>query len=109
MIKKGCFLAGLLLFSAVLAHGQQMAITFDDLPAHGEKPAGMTRLDIARSILATLKQERMPPSYGFINGQRSEDDTSSPAVLNAWRAAGQPLGNHTWSHVDFDKVTPEQF
>jgi peptidoglycan/xylan/chitin deacetylase (PgdA/CDA1 family) len=108
-MKKDCFLVGLLLFSTVLAHGQQMAITFDDLPAHGEKPAGITRLDIAQSILATLKQERMPPSYGFINGKRGEEDASSPAVLNAWRAAGQPLGNHTWSHMDFDKVTPEQF
>jgi len=102
-------LVGLLLFSAALAQGQQMAVTFDDLPAHGEKPAAMTRLDIAQSILATLKQERMPPSYGFINGKRAEEDASSPAVLDAWRAAGQPLGNHTWSHVDFDKVTPEQF
>jgi peptidoglycan/xylan/chitin deacetylase (PgdA/CDA1 family) len=108
-MKKDCFLVGLLLFSAVPAHGQQMAITFDDLPAHGEKPAGITRLDIAQSILATIKQERMPPSYGFINGKRGEEDASSPAVLNAWRAAGQPLGNHTWSHVDFDKATPEQF
>ena len=102
-------LAGLLLFSAALAQGQQMAVTFDDLPAHGDKPAGMTRLDIAQSILATLKQQQMPPTYGFINGTRGEDDASSPAVLDAWRAAGQPLGNHTWSHIDFDKVTPEQF
>ena len=106
---KKYFLVGLLLFSAVRAHGQQMAITFDDLPAHGEKPAGVTRLDIAQSILATLKQEQMPPTYGFINGKRREEDASSPAVLEAWRAAGQPLGNHTWSHVDFDKVTSEQF
>jgi hypothetical protein len=42
----------------VLAHGQQMAITFDDLPAHGEKPAGTTRLGIVQSILATLKQQQ---------------------------------------------------
>jgi hypothetical protein len=59
---KKYFLVGLLLLSAMLAHGQQTAITFDDLPAHGEKPAGMTRLDIVQSILATLKRERMPPS-----------------------------------------------
>jgi peptidoglycan/xylan/chitin deacetylase (PgdA/CDA1 family) len=104
------FLAGLLLlFSAALAHGQQMAITFDDLPAHGEKPAGTTRLDIVQSILATLKQQQMPPTYGFINGKRAEEDASSPAVLRAWRAAGQPLGNHTWAHGDFDNETPEQF
>jgi peptidoglycan/xylan/chitin deacetylase (PgdA/CDA1 family) len=102
-------LAGLLLFSAALAHGQQMAITFDDLPAHGEKPAGTTRLDIVQSILATLSQQQMPPTYGFINGKRPEEDASSPAVLRAWRAAGQPLGNHTWAHGDFDDETPEQF
>jgi peptidoglycan-N-acetylglucosamine deacetylase len=103
------FLAGLLLFSAALAHGQQMAITFDDLPAHGEKPIGTTRLEIVQSILATLKRERLPPAYGFINGKRPEEDASSPAVLEAWRAAGQPLGNHTWAHGDFDKETPEEF
>jgi peptidoglycan/xylan/chitin deacetylase (PgdA/CDA1 family) len=102
-------LAGLLLFAAVSAHAQQMAITFDDLPAHGEKPAGISRLDIVQSILATLKQEQMPPTYGFINGTRPEADASSPAVLQAWRAAGQPLGNHTWAHEDLNGETPEQF
>jgi peptidoglycan/xylan/chitin deacetylase (PgdA/CDA1 family) len=108
-MKKECLLVGLLLFSAVLAHGQQMAITFDDLPAHGEKPAGTTRLGIAQSILVTLKEEQMPPTYGFINGKRREEDASSLAVLMAWRAAGQPLGNHTWAHEDFNTETPEQF
>jgi hypothetical protein len=29
-----CFLAGLLIFSGNLARGQQIAITFDDLPVH---------------------------------------------------------------------------
>jgi peptidoglycan/xylan/chitin deacetylase (PgdA/CDA1 family) len=106
---KRYFLMGPLLVSAVLAHAQQMAITFDDLPAHGEKPAGITRLEIVQSILTTLKQEQMPPTYGFMNGKRREEDGSSLAVLKAWRAAGQPLGNHTWAHEDFNKETPEQF
>jgi peptidoglycan-N-acetylglucosamine deacetylase len=106
---KKYFLAGSLLLSAMLAQGQQMAITFDDLPAHGDKPAGLTRLDIVQSILTTLKRERMPPSYGFINGKRPEEDASSPAVLEAWRAAGQPLGNHTWAHGDLNKETAEEF
>jgi peptidoglycan/xylan/chitin deacetylase (PgdA/CDA1 family) len=106
---KKIFLVGLVLFSAALAHGQQMAITFDDLPSHGEKPTGIARLDIAQSILATLRQEQMPPTYGFINGQRIEEDPSSLAVLKAWRAAGHLLGNHTWAHKDFDQETPEQF
>jgi peptidoglycan/xylan/chitin deacetylase (PgdA/CDA1 family) len=108
-MKRNGLIVMLLLLATVPAHGQQMAITFDDLPAHGDKPAGMTRMEIVQSILSTLKHERMPPIYGFINGKRPEEDASSPAILMAWRAAGQPLGNHTWVHGDLDKETPEQF
>jgi peptidoglycan/xylan/chitin deacetylase (PgdA/CDA1 family) len=93
-------LAGLLAFSAQQAVSQEMAITFDDLPAHGSMPAGVTRLEIAQSILATLKRERMPPTYGFVNGKRVEEHASTLEVLSAWRAAGQPLANHTWAHRD---------
>jgi len=104
-----CLASAMLALAAQLAWGQQMAITFDDLPAHGPKPAGMTRLEIAQSILATLKREQLPPTYGFINGKRVEEDASSLAVLEAWRAAGQPLGNHTWAHQDIKGETPQQF
>ena len=76
-----------------------MAVTFDDLPVHGALPLGMTRLEIAQSILKTLKQEKLPPVYGFINGGRGEEDPSSFSVLKTWRRAGQPLGNHTWAHL----------
>ena len=95
--------------SAALASGQQMAVTFDDLPVHGALPPGMTRLEIAQSILATLKREQMPPVYGFINGGRGQDDPSSLSVLQSWREAGQPLGNHTWAHLDLNKESPEEF
>jgi peptidoglycan-N-acetylglucosamine deacetylase len=98
-----------LILFAGLAWGQQMAVTFDDLPVHGAMPAGMTRLGIAESILKTLKREKMPPVYGFINGGRGEEDPSSPSVLRTWRVAGQPLGNHTWAHLDLNKETPEEF
>jgi peptidoglycan/xylan/chitin deacetylase (PgdA/CDA1 family) len=98
-----------LVLFASLACGQQMALTFDDLPSHGALPPGMTRLEITQSILKTLKQEKMPPAYGFINGGRGAEDASSLSVLKAWRAAGQPLGNHTWAHLDLNKETPEEF
>jgi peptidoglycan/xylan/chitin deacetylase (PgdA/CDA1 family) len=101
--------SGLLILAAELAWGQQMAVTFDDLPVHGAMPAGTTRLEIARSILDTLRREKMPPVYGFINGGRMEEDPTSLGVLKAWRAAGQPLGNHTWAHLDLNKETPEEF
>jgi peptidoglycan-N-acetylglucosamine deacetylase len=88
---------------------QQMAITFDDLPAHGQKPPSMTRLEIANSILDTLRREKLPPIYGFINGKRIEEDPASEDVLKAWRAAGQPLASHTWSHPNLESITPEEF
>jgi peptidoglycan-N-acetylglucosamine deacetylase len=102
-------LAGLLAFSAQQAKSQQMAITFDDLPAHGSMPAGMTRLEIAQSILATLKREQMPPTYGFVNGKRVEEHASTLEVLAAWRAAGQPLANHTWAHRDIKDESLVEF
>ncbi len=86
-----------------------MAITFDDLPAHGEKPAAISRLEIAQSILATLKREKMPPVYGFINGARVSEQGGDEAVLKAWREAGQPLGNHTWTHPNLDDITVDAF
>jgi peptidoglycan-N-acetylglucosamine deacetylase len=107
-MKRIIFVA-LLVLSADLARGQQMAVTIDDLPIHGAMPAGMTRLEIAQSILTTLKREKMPPVYGFINGKRVEEDPTSLGVLKAWRAAGQPLGNHTWAHLDLNNETPTEF
>jgi len=102
-------LMSLLLLAAATASAQQMAITFDDLPAHGEKPAGMTRLDIASSILDTIRREHLPAVYGFVNGVRIEQDPAAESVLKAWRDAGQPLANHTWSHPNLDTMTPEAF
>jgi peptidoglycan/xylan/chitin deacetylase (PgdA/CDA1 family) len=86
-----------------------MAVTFDDLPVHGAMPPGLTRLEIAQSILKTLKREKLPPVYGFINGGRGEEDPTSLSVLQTWRRAGQPLGNHTWAHLDLNKESPEEF
>ena len=94
---------------SVAAHAQQLAITFDDLPAHGEHPPELSRLDIIQSILATLKREHMPLTYGFLNGVRTEEHPTTLAVLEAWRAAGQPLANHTWSHPNLDNTLPYQF
>ncbi len=107
MLRAGLiFLLGLM---AIPATAQQIAITFDDLPAHGQLPPGETRLDVANSILTTLKTEHLPPVYGFINGVRTEETPASLAVLKAWRAAGEPLGNHTWSHPDIGDLTSAQF
>ena len=85
------------------------AITFDDLPAHGPHPPTISSLQIIQSILATLQRKKLPPAYGFINGVRTEESPETLDVLRAWRTAGQPLANHTWSHPDFNDTTASQF
>ena len=105
MIKRLLFLA--LLSSPLRA--QQVAITFDDLPLHGDLPPNQTRLQVARQILSTIQREHLPPVYGFINAVDMEDDPALLDVLKAWRAAGQPLGNHTYTHIGLNKQTPAEF
>jgi peptidoglycan/xylan/chitin deacetylase (PgdA/CDA1 family) len=77
-----------------------VAITIDDLPAHGVDTMGVSRLEIAQRVLATLRKHHVPRVFGFVNGVRLEDDADLGKVLEAWRAAGYPLGNHSYSHVD---------
>jgi lysophospholipase L1-like esterase len=87
----------------------KIAFTFDDLPAHGSLPKGATREEIAKKILAALQDAGVPPTYGFINGLALEREPGSDAVFRAWRAGGQPLGNHTWSHMNLGQHSLEEF
>lgn len=94
---------------AASAAGQQIAITFDDLPAHGPLPPGETRIDVAKKVIHALKRAHVPPTYGFVNAIRVQEDPGTAAVLSAWRDAGNPLGNHTWSHMNLNQHSLEQF
>jgi peptidoglycan/xylan/chitin deacetylase (PgdA/CDA1 family) len=89
----------------------KIAITFDDLPAHGSLPVGTTRVEITSKILTALHDAGVPPTYGFSNGQPLglERQPSDVEVLQAWRAAGRPLGNHTWSHMDLNTHSISDF
>ena len=86
-----------------------VALTFDDLPVHGPLPPGMARVDIANSIIHSLQAAHAPPTYGFVNANGLQDDPSSAPVLQLWRAAGFPLGNHTFSHMDLDANSVDSF
>ncbi len=92
-----------------IAAAQEVALTFDDLPSHGPLPPGMTRLDVAKSIIATLKAAKAPQVYGFINAVKLEQVPEDMAVLKEWRSAGYMLGNHTYSHMSLNDNTVEAF
>lgn len=87
----------------------QLAVTFDDLPAHGPLPPGDTRNAIVERVIRALKEYHVPPTYGFVNAVEVLDTPGLVNVLGAWRASGNLLGNHTWSHMNFNQHTLVQF
>ncbi|MDD1451203.1 GDSL-type esterase/lipase family protein [Sphingomonas sp. H160509] len=92
-----------------VAKGPAIAITFDDIPAHGPLVPGQTRVDVIRAITGALAAAKAP-AFGFLNagfGLDAPDDAAG--AIAAWRAAGLPLGNHTYSHANLDKVGAAAF
>ncbi len=101
-----------LLLFALLAPSllaQEVALTFDDLPAHGPVPQGLTRVGIITAILKDLKAANAPQVYGFINAGKLEQTPADMEVLKLWRKAGFPLGNHTYTHPSLNKITTLEF
>lgn len=81
-----------------------VAVTVDDLPGHGTLPAGMTRTGIAEAHIAAFRAHEVPEAFGFVNAAKLEQEPGSAAVLDQWRAAGHPLGNHAWSHMNLNRA-----
>jgi peptidoglycan-N-acetylglucosamine deacetylase len=101
----------LFLFSLGLAGAcaaQKLAITMDDLPSNGPLPPGVTRVETAKDVLAILKKRHVPPVYGFINAKKLEGSADGAEALKVW-AAAEPVGNHTYSHMDLEQNPAEAF
>ncbi|MCR5878627.1 polysaccharide deacetylase family protein [Phenylobacterium sp. J367] len=81
---------------AAPAAAEEMALTFDDLPVHSDLPPGESRTGVLARILGPLADADAPPAYGFVNAAGEAE--TGPEPLRLWRAAGHPVGNHTWAH-----------
>ena len=93
---------------AVPGYTQKLAITLDDLPLNGTLPPGVTRAQTAKDVLAILKKRHVPPVYGFINAKKLEGSPDGAEALKLW-AAAEPVGNHTYSHMDLETNAAETF
>jgi len=90
-----------------------MALTFDDLPfvAAGQPyfPAATSTTEEIRRVL----RRHRAPAIGFVNERQVEaaggGRLSREALLQAWIDAGMSLGNHSYSHPDFNTVTIDAF
>ena len=96
------FVSTLALASAAAA--QQVAFTWDDLPAHGQLPPGVTRVQVGKQLIAAMQAARLPPVWGFVNGVHTIEEPDSTPMLKDWRDAGFLLGNHTWSHPSLNRT-----
>ena len=81
-------------------------MTFDDLPyaAGDAHPA----VSANRKILAALARHHVPTT-GFVIQKRVEElGASGTQILSQWMKHGFDLGNHSWSHPDFNELTIDQ-
>jgi hypothetical protein len=90
--------------SAGAAERFDVAVTVDDLSVHGPLPQGKSWPAIADSYIATLKAHGVAQAWGFVNARRLAEQPGSSPVLDAWRRAGYPLGNHTFSHMGLSQA-----
>src|SRR3984885_8036551 len=98
-----CFLA-----IAPCLSAQKVAITFDDLPLNGDLPPGVTRVEVIGNTLAVLKVRHVPAVYGFVNARKLEGNEDAAEALKLW-ADTEPVGNHTYSHLDLNANSAEAF
>jgi peptidoglycan/xylan/chitin deacetylase (PgdA/CDA1 family) len=87
----------------------RIALTFDDLPLNGSRPAGRSMAQITADTVAVLEAHHIPPSFGFISPNGRELDRDGARALRIWIDAGNPLGNHTYTHLSLSRNSVEDF
>jgi len=97
----------------LLAQTNKVCITIDDLPIQrpGKYPAEKQK-QITGNLLANLKKYRIP-AIGFVNENKLYMDgklnPDRKQMLVDWLENGQELGNHTFSHPDYDNFSFAEF
>lgn len=96
-------MCALYFFQIGAAFSMEVAITVDDIPENGALPPHVTRMDVAKKILAVFKKHHISGVYGLINGNKIENNAEGLMISQEWIKSGQLLGNHTFSHTDLAK------
>lgn len=95
-----------------LAQNKQMAITVDDLPAHLERHDSATLVWMNEQIIAHLLAADAQAT-GFVNEAKLFQNNRLVEykldMLGRWTESGLELGNHTFSHQDYNELSPAQF
>ena len=92
---------------------RRMAVTIDDLPyvRIGDVAYLPNAERATKEILRALRKHKAP-AIGFVNERQLDNAAERErriALLRQWVGAKMMLGNHTYSHPDFNRLTIEQF
>lgn len=99
----------LILIQINISYAMEVAITVDDLPANGDLPPNVSRMDVAKKMLRVFKKHHITGVYGLINGDRINEIPDGLDILKEWVKAGQYLGNHTYDHLDLVKTDSDKY
>jgi len=90
-----------------------MAITIDDLPyVSGGLSNELVKAQRATTEILRVLRKHNAPAVGFVNEGHltvNGEVRARTELLRQWVKAGMVLGNHTYSHPDFNRLSIEQF
>jgi peptidoglycan-N-acetylglucosamine deacetylase len=87
----------------------KIAITVDDLPVHGNLLDSESRMEITNQFIEIFKKHKIKEAYGFVNAKKVAETPESKSSLVAWIEAGYPLANHSYSHMNLNKNSADDF
>lgn len=92
---------------------KQVCFSFDDLPVVGYGIKDSTyQKNLFNKIVFSLKSNHIP-AIGFVNEQKLHNKAGviqyQVDLLKNWVASGLELGNHTYSHPDYNTVSFQDY
>ena len=95
------------------SQGQKMCITVDDLPAVTySSTIGELDKEITSKLIKTFDRYHIPAIGFVVEGQLYKGgtlDSTKLEIVKMWLENGYDLGNHTYSHFDYNKVNDTTF
>lgn len=100
-------------FVSVDAQQKKVCITVDDLPTVAYGVGGeKLKMDITKGLVDVFKKYQVP-AIGYVNEgklyKEGKLNKKEVALLELWYTSGLELGNHTYSHWDYNKVSYADF
>lgn len=108
------FVLSIMLFWGISSSGQnkQVCFSFDDLPVVGYGVDEAAQKDLTDKLILSLKKNNIP-AIGFVNERklysRGSINPFQERLLKSWIDNGLDIGNHTYSHPDYNLVTFKNF